>query len=100
MPEPSEAREWIDANWTRTGWKSPEAAVRAYERDPERFAKERRAYEAGWGSVASRGKGGGSAGRNRPASAEKVCGSCGEVKSGYLMHRGVCLDCREGGDNG
>ena len=49
---------WVDKNWQKTGWRNPEAAKWKARQDPDGFAKERRAYEAGW-RAAERTKTGG-----------------------------------------
>ena len=52
---------WVDKNGQKTGWRNPEAAKWKARQDPEGFAKERRAYEAGWTIVEHKRTCGGSA---------------------------------------
>ena len=82
---------WVDQNWHRTGWRNPEAAKAAARKDPAKFARERRSYEAGW-----RG-----AGRNTLAVREQpagrlACRKCGKVVAKQLLRGGTCFDCKPG----
>jgi hypothetical protein len=78
---------WVDKNWQKTGWRNPEAAKWKAGQDPDGFAKERRAYEAGW-RAAERTK----TGAAKLGSDNRACENWGEIVSKWIIveHKRTC----------
>ena len=78
---------WVDKNWQKTGWRNPEAAKWKARQNPDGFAKERRAYEAGW-RAAERMK----TGAVKLGSDKRACENWGEIVSKWTIveHKRTC----------